>query len=81
MNENDSTLPGVGTETRLQKFARGALRWVLVALLAFGVGALIITFTLYNPTRQKLDKANTDLGNATADDHQPNRSDHRVADG
>jgi peptidoglycan hydrolase CwlO-like protein len=65
MNENDPVLPEVGAETRLQKFMRGALRWVLVAVLAFGVGALIITFALYIPTRQKLDKANTDLENAT----------------
>ena len=53
-------------ETRLKKFVRGALPWVLVALLAFGLGALLITFALYIPTRQKLDKANADLGNANA---------------
>ena len=66
MNENDPVLPEVGAETRLQKFMRGALRWVLVAVLAFGVGALIITFALYVPTRQKLDIANADLENANA---------------
>jgi peptidoglycan hydrolase CwlO-like protein len=45
---------------------RGALRWVLVALLAFGLGVLLIAFALYVPTRQKLDKANADLEHANA---------------
>jgi hypothetical protein len=45
---------------------RGALRWVLVALIAFGLGALLIAFTLFFPTRQKLDKASTDLVHANA---------------
>ena len=53
-------------ETRLQKSMRGALRWGLVALLAFGLGSLLIAFALYIPTRQKLDKANADLENANA---------------
>lgn len=53
-------------KTRLQKSMRGALRWVLTALLAFGLGALLIAFALYFPTRQKLDKANADLGQASA---------------
>jgi len=66
MDENESILNEVKPETRLNKFIRGALRWVLVGLLAFGVGALIITFALYVPTRQKLDIANADLENANA---------------
>jgi multidrug resistance efflux pump len=41
-----------------------ALRWGLVALLAFGLGALLITLALYIPTRQQLDKANTNLEQA-----------------
>jgi hypothetical protein len=45
---------------------RGALRWVLVALVAFGLGALLIAFALFFPTRQKLDKASTDLLHANA---------------
>jgi hypothetical protein len=53
-------------KTRLQKSMRGALRWVLVVLLAFGLGALLIAFALYIPTRHKLDKANADLENANA---------------
>jgi peptidoglycan hydrolase CwlO-like protein len=53
-------------ETRRYKSMRGALRWVLVALLAFGLGTLLIAFALYIPTRQKLDKANADLENANA---------------
>jgi len=66
MNENESVLSEAGPETRLQKFMRGALRWVLVGLLAFAAGALIITFALYVPTRQKLGIANADLEQANA---------------
>ena len=51
-------------ETRLHKSMRRALRWGLVALLAFGLGALVIALALYIPTRQQLDKANADLENA-----------------
>jgi multidrug resistance efflux pump len=53
-------------ETRLQKFMRGALRWVLVALSAFVLGGVLITLALYVPTRQKLDKANAQLEQANA---------------
>jgi hypothetical protein len=45
---------------------RGALRWVLLALIAFGMGALLIALALFFPTRQKLDKASTDLMHANA---------------
>ncbi len=45
---------------------RSNLRWVLVTLLAFGLGALFIAFALYIPTRQKLEIANTDLEHANA---------------
>jgi hypothetical protein len=45
---------------------RSNLRWVLVTLLAFGLGALFIAFALYIPTRQKLDIANADLEHANA---------------
>ncbi|MBN2500025.1 MAG: hypothetical protein JXB38_04600 [Anaerolineales bacterium] len=64
MNENESVLSEAGPETRLQKVMRGALRWVPVGLLAFGAGALLITFALFLPARQKLAIANTDLENA-----------------
>jgi chromosome segregation ATPase len=53
-------------ETRQRKTMRSALRWVVVALLAFGLGVLIIIFALYLPTRQKLDKTNADLEHANA---------------
>jgi hypothetical protein len=53
-------------ETHLQKSMRGARRWVLAALLAFGLGALLIALALYVPTRQKLDKADADLVQANA---------------
>ena len=61
MNEKKTIFSETRPETRLQKSMRGVLRWVLVVLLAFGFGALVITFALYLPTRQKLEKANTDL--------------------
>jgi len=66
VDEKESILSDARPETRLQKSLRGALRWVVVALLAFGLGALLIAFVLYVPTRQKLDKANTDLEHANA---------------
>jgi hypothetical protein len=66
MDENNSIQSEAKPETRLHKSMRGALRWVLVALLAFGLGALLIAFALYVPTRQKLDKANADLERANA---------------
>ena len=68
MDEKESNLSEARpeTESRQQKPMRGALRWVLVALVAFGLGALLIAFVLYVPTRQKLDKANADLEHANA---------------
>ena len=45
---------------------RGILKWVLATLIAFGLGALLIAFVLFFPTRQKLDKASTDLVHANA---------------
>jgi hypothetical protein len=45
---------------------RGTLRWLLVVLLAFGLGALLIAFTLYFPMQQELVKANADLEQAKA---------------
>ena len=81
MNEKETTISEAKPETRLQKAMRGAWRWVLVALLAFGLGALLIVFTLYVPTWQKLDKANADLEQRQRDTHHQNRSDHNVADG
>lgn len=64
MNENESVQTEAKPETLLQKSMRGVMRWVLVGLLAFAAGALIITFALYVPTRQKLDTANIDLEQA-----------------
>ena len=66
MDENKSSLSEVKPETHLHKSMRGALRWALVALVAFGLGALLIAFGLFFPTRQKLDKANLDLQHANA---------------
>jgi hypothetical protein len=66
MNENKSISPEVRPETRLHKSMRSALHWVLVVLIAFGLGALLIAIVFFFPARQKLDKANTDLVQANA---------------
>jgi multidrug resistance efflux pump len=66
MDEKETTPSEAKPETRLSKSMCGALRWSLVALLAFGLGALVIALTLYFPTRKQLDKANADLGQANA---------------
>jgi septal ring factor EnvC (AmiA/AmiB activator) len=64
MDEKETIQSEVKPETGLHKSIRSALRWGLVALLAFGLGALIIAFTLYIPTRHQLDKANANLEEA-----------------
>jgi len=64
VDEKESIQSEARPETRLQKSIksiRGALRWVLVTVLAFGLGALIIAVALYVPTWQKLHKANATL--------------------
>ena len=67
MDEKEPIKSETKSEARLQKLLpAGALRWGLIGLLAFGVGALLITFTLYTPTRQKLDQAIADLDDAKA---------------
>jgi len=68
MDEKESILSEARPETRLQKSIksiRGSVRWVLVAVLAFGLGALLIALALYIPTWQKLDKANAALTSKT----------------
>jgi hypothetical protein len=64
MDEKETIQSEAKPETRLHKSMRIALRWGLVALLAFGLGALLITLVLYIPTRQQLDKANANLEQA-----------------
>jgi hypothetical protein len=66
MDEKETNQYPVKPESRPQKSLRSALRWLLVVLLAFGLGALIITLALYVPTRQELVKAKTDLENTNA---------------
>jgi multidrug resistance efflux pump len=66
MGEKESIPSKAGRETRLQKYVRVAWPWMLVALLAFGLGALLIAVALYFPTRQKLNTANADLEHANA---------------
>ncbi len=67
MDEKVSTLSELEQpETRLQKALRSGLRYALLALGAFVVGALIIAFAFYIPTRQELDKVNANLVQANA---------------
>jgi multidrug resistance efflux pump len=66
MDEKETIQSEAKPETRLHRSMRSALRWGLVTLLAFGLGALVIALALYIPTRQQLDKANADLENANA---------------
>jgi len=67
MNENEKeSVIAARPETRVQKRVRVVLRWGLVALSAFVLGGLLITLTLYLPSRQKLDRATTELERAGA---------------
>jgi hypothetical protein len=58
MDEKVFVQPEIKTETHPKISMRGTLRWLLVVLMAFGVGALVIALALYFPTRQSLVKAN-----------------------
>ncbi len=65
MDEKETIQSDAKPETRPQKSIRGALRWLLVVLLAFGLGALLIAFALYLPARQELVKANATVTSQT----------------
>jgi hypothetical protein len=58
MDEKETIQSDAKPEIHPQKSMRGTVRWLLVVLLAFGLGALLIGFALYFPTRQELVKAN-----------------------
>lgn len=66
MDEKESIPSEAGPETRLQKSVRVARPWMLVALVAFGLGALLIAVAFYFPNRQMLNTANADLEHANA---------------
>lgn len=58
MDEKESILSETRRETRPQKKSvHAALRWVVLELVAFGLGALLIVLKLYDPTRKNLDSA------------------------
>jgi hypothetical protein len=63
MDEKETIQSDAKPEIRPQKSIRGTLRWLLVVLLAFGLGALLIAFTLYLPIRQELVKAKATVTN------------------
>jgi hypothetical protein len=66
MDEKETIQSDVKAENRPRNSMRGILRWLLVVLLAFGLGALLIAVVLYLPTHQALVKANADLEHANA---------------
>lgn len=58
MDEKESILSEARLETCPQeKSVHSALGWVMQALVAFGAGALLIIFMLYDPTRKNLNSA------------------------
>ena len=65
MDEKETIQSEAKPENHPQKPMRGALRWMLAVLLAFGLGALVIALTLYFPTRQQLVKANATVTSQT----------------
>ena len=64
MTEKEAIPSEVRSKARWHTPLRGALRWALVALVAFGLGAILIALALNVPTRQKLGQANSDLEHA-----------------
>ncbi|MFZ6030573.1 MAG: hypothetical protein ACOYYS_22935 [Chloroflexota bacterium] len=66
MNEKESIPSKNKHENRLQRATQNALRWMLVTLSAFGLGALLIGAILYFPTRHKLDQTNAELERISA---------------
>jgi hypothetical protein len=66
MDEKETIQSDAKPEIRPQKSMRGTLRWLLIVLLAFGLGALLIAFAFYLPIRQELVKANANLELANA---------------
>jgi hypothetical protein len=66
MNEKESIQSDANPEIRPKKSMRGTMRWLMMVLLAFGLGALLIAFMLYFPTRQELVKANTTVTSQTS---------------
>lgn len=65
MDEKESVQSEAKPESRPKKSIGGILRWLLAVLLAFGLGALLIAFALYFPTRQELVKANATVTSQT----------------
>jgi len=61
MEEQETIQSEAKPEIHPKKSLGGSLRWGMVTVLAFGLGALIILLALYVPNWQKLDKANASL--------------------
>jgi F0F1-type ATP synthase membrane subunit b/b' len=67
MDEKESTLSEGRTEAHPPlKSVHPTRRWLLLVLLMFGLGALLITFALYAPARQMLEKANATVTGNTS---------------
>lgn len=65
MDEKETIQNDTKPEAYPQKSVRGTLRWLMMVLLAFGLGALLIAFILYYPTQQQLVKANATVTSQT----------------
>lgn len=64
MDKMEFDKPEIKSDSFLKKSLRGTLRWVLVVLGSFVIGGLLVLFTFYNPVRQKLELADTNLEHA-----------------
>jgi len=47
-------------DSRLRRTMRSGMRWVLGFLVVFGLGAVLVVFTLYIPAQRKIQQANQD---------------------
>ena len=47
-------------ESRLSRSVRRGMRWLLGFLVVFGLGAMLVVFTLYIPARREIQQANQD---------------------
>jgi hypothetical protein len=65
MDEKETIRSNAKPEIHPQNSLRGTLRWLMMVLLAFGLGALLIAFVLFFPTRQELVKANATVTSQT----------------
>ena len=56
--------PALPAEKKGQPFLRRALRWLLILLLVFGLGALLAIYAVYLPARNEIETAQVELQKA-----------------